>query len=149
MRIGGVAKKAEVGVETIRFYEQQGLIEQPLKPLSGGYRDYPMETVQRIKFIRSAQHIGFSLVEITELLDLEAGSDAMCLDVRNRAETKRAEVQLKIENLKRIRQALDVLIDACPGKGPARKCSILEAINSGELHLSPMPNGGYDGRQNT
>lgn len=149
MRIGEVAKKAKVSVETIRFYERKGLIEQPLKPLSGGYRDYPIETVQRIKFIRSAQHIGFSLVEITELLELEAGSDALCIYVRTRAETKRAEVQLKIENLERIRKALDVLIDACPGKGSARKCSILDAINSGELHLSPMSNGGYDGQQNT
>lgn len=149
MRIGEVAKKANVGVETIRFYEQKGLIEQPLKPVSGEFRDYPTETVQRIQFIRSAQHIGFSLVEIVELLELESGSDTMCLDVRKRAETKRTEVQFKIENLKRIREALDVLIDTCPGKGSARKCSILEAINSGELYLSPIPKGEYDGRQNT
>ena len=60
MRIGEVAIKADVGVETIRFYEQKGLIEQPLRPVSGGYRCYPSEIVKRISFIRSAQQIGFS-----------------------------------------------------------------------------------------
>lgn len=141
MRIGEAANNANVGVETIRFYEQKGLIEQPLKPVGSGYRDYSREIVRRIKFIRSAQHIGFSLQEIAELLELETVDETLCLDVRKRAEIKRVEVQHRIENLKRIRQALDVLIDACPGKGSARKCSILDAIYSGDLHLSPLPNG--------
>ena len=145
MRIGDVARQSGVGVETVRFYEQKGLIAQPPRPMAGGYRDYPNEVVRRIRFIRSAQQLGFSLTEVFDLLELEAGDDAQCVDVRQRAEIKREEVLTKIDNLKRIRHALDDLIDACPGTGPARSCSILEAINSGRLHLSPMTNGETKG----
>jgi len=148
MRIGEVAKNACVGVETVRFYEQKGLVAQPRRPAGRGYRDYPADAVRRIRFIRSAQHLGFSLNEVAELLDLEAGNAAQCVDVRERAETKRAEVEEKIENLERIKQALDVLIDACPGEGPARTCSILEAINSGDLYLSAKTKGETNGSHN-
>lgn len=141
MRIGDVAKEAGVGVETIRFYEQKGLIAQPPKPRTGGYRDYPAQSVRRVRFIRRAQRLGFSLGEIVELLELEAGPDAGCADVRRRAEAKRVEVLAKIDNLDRIKDALETLIDACPGKGPAGKCSILEAINTGDLQLNPMNEG--------
>lgn len=68
MTISKIAHVAGVGVETIRFYERKGLIERPVKPFEGGYRIYPDETAQRIKFIRRAQEIGFSLREIEELL---------------------------------------------------------------------------------
>jgi MerR family mercuric resistance operon transcriptional regulator len=141
MRIGDIAKEAGVGVETVRFYEHKGLIAQPPKPRTGGYRDYPAQSVHRIRFVRRAQRLGFSLGEIVELLDLEAGPDAGCADVRSRAMAKRVEVLAKIENLKRIKKVLETLIDACPGKGPARKCSILEAINNGDLRLNPMKEG--------
>lgn len=147
MRIGEVASESGVGVETVRFYEQQGLVAQPPRPKTGGYRDYPADAVRRIRFIRSAQQLGFSLVEVAELLELASGTAAQCVDVRRRAEVKRHEVQTKIDNLERIRQALDTLIDACPGKGPARTCSIIEAINSGALSLNPMTDGGRIGRQ--
>jgi MerR family mercuric resistance operon transcriptional regulator len=141
MRIGDVARQSGVGVETVRFYEQKGLIAQPPRPRAGGYRDYPSEAVRRIRFIRSAQQLGFSLAEVVDLLELEAGDATQCVDIRQRAEIKREEVLTKIDNLKRIRHALDGLIDACPGTGTARLCSILEAINSGSLHLIPMTNG--------
>ena len=141
MRIGEIAREASVGVETVRFYEQKGLIAQPAKPRTGGYRDYPAQSVHRIRFIRRAQRLGFSLGEIVELLDLEAGPDAGCADVRRRAEAKRAEVLAKIDNLDKIKDALEMLIYACPGEGPAGKCSILEAINAGDLQLNPMNEG--------
>lgn len=147
MRISEVARDSGVGVETVRFYEQKGLVTQPPRPDTGGYRDYPADAVRRIRFIRSAQQLGFSLVEVAELLKLESGTASQCIDVRQRAEAKRHEVQMKIDNLERIREALDTLIDACPGKGPARTCSILEAINSGALSLNPMTNGESNDRQ--
>lgn len=149
MRIGEVARESGVGVETVRFYEQKGLVAQPPRPGTGGYREYPADAIRRIRFIRSAQQLGFSLTEVAELLELESGSAAQCVDVRRRAEIKRHEVQTKIDNLERISQALDTLIDACPGKGPARTCSILEAINSGALSLNPMTEGESNGRQET
>ena len=141
MRIGQLAKEAGVGVETVRFYEQKGLMAQPPKPKTGGYREYPAESVHRIRFIRSAQQIGFSLGEIDELLELEAGNNTRCIDVRKRAEVKLEDVLVKIDNLKSIRKALEMLINACPGKGSVRKCSILEAINSGDIRLKPVKNG--------
>ena len=149
MQISDVARESGVGVETVRFYEQKGLIAQPLRPSTGGYRDYPAEAVRRIAFIRSAQSLGFSLVEIAELLALEAGDTAQCADVRKRAERKRQEVRHKIDNLNRIKMALDLLIAACPGQGPAWTCSILEAINTGDLQLSPMTRGETNERQET
>ncbi|GBF27091.1 mercuric resistance operon regulatory protein [bacterium MnTg02] len=141
MRIGKLAKEAGVGVETVRFYQQKGLMAQPPKPETGGYREYPAESVHRIRFIRSAQQIGFSLGEIDELLELEAGNNTRCIDVRKRAEVKLEDVLVKIDNLKSIRKALEMLINACPGKGSVRKCSILEAINSGDIRLKPVKNG--------
>lgn len=138
MRIGELARASGVGVETVRFYEDKGLVDRPQRPRDGGYRAYPAGAVNRIRFIRSAQALGFSLAEVGELLALESVSSTQCTDVRRRARLKREEVQQRIENLAAIRAALDKLINACPGAGPARDCSILDAINSGELNLRGM-----------
>jgi len=128
MTIGRVAGKAGVGVETIRFYERKGLIEQPPKPSDAGFRVYPEETVHRIRFIRQAQEIGFSLSEIDELLSMRADPAADSADVRARAVAKRDEVEKKIAHLQTIHTALEDLIAACPGKGAMRKCSIMESL---------------------
>ena len=128
MRIGELASQADVNVETVRFYERKGLIEQPLKPANGGYRSYSQCAVERIRFIRSAQNLGFSLNEIAELLALEASQNSQCEAVRGRAKRKREQVQGKIAELQRISNALDALIGACPGKGPLKNCSILDAL---------------------
>lgn len=141
MRIGELARTSGVGVETVRFYEKKGLIAQPPRPGDGGYRDYAAGAVRRIAFIRRAQRLGFSLVEVAELLALESGSGARCADVRRRAEAKREQVQGRIDRLKEIRDALDVLIEACPGEGPARACSIIEAIGRREPKPNPVPGG--------
>jgi DNA-binding transcriptional MerR regulator len=135
MRIGEVSRRAAVGVETVRFYESRGLIKRPPRPGNGGYREYSDDTVRRIRFVRRAQRLGFSLTEIMELLDLETVPNARCADIRERAAAKRADVEAKIDRLDRIKDALDQLIRACPGRGPAKRCSILDAIKSGDLHL--------------
>ena len=132
MTIGRAARKADVGVETIRFYQRRGLIRQPAKPDGTGFRHYPEETVQRIRFIRQAQDIGFSLREIDELLSLRADPGADCADVREQATAKMQEVERKIARLEEIRAALEELIAACPGRGALRACSILEALASRE-----------------
>jgi MerR family mercuric resistance operon transcriptional regulator len=128
MTIGIVARAAGVGVETVRFYERRGLIDQPPKPNTNGFRDYPPETVERIWFIRQAQDLGFSLREIDELLALQADPGTDCADVRARAAAKLQDVLAKIERLQRIRGALEGLIAACPGRGAVRVCSILDAL---------------------
>jgi MerR family mercuric resistance operon transcriptional regulator len=131
LTIGKAAESAGVRIATIRFYERRGLIAQPPKPQSG-YRIYPPETVARIRFIRQAQDIGFSLAETAELLSLQARPDSDCADIRERAQAKRAEVERKIDQLVRVRAALDDLIAACPGNGALRACSILSALSEGE-----------------
>ncbi len=131
MTISKAANHAGIGIETVRFYERRGLITQPRKPAAGGFRDYPPETVSRLRFIREAQELGFSLDEIAELLSLRADPKANCAQVQRRAEAKRAEVRRKIERLQDIGTALDRLILACPGKGTLGACSILESLEGG------------------
>lgn len=127
LTIGKAAREAEVGVETIRFYEREGLIEQPPKPHMG-VRHYSSETVARIRFIREAQQLGFTLREIRELLALRADPAADCADVREQAAIKLQEVQHKIERLREISAALQTLMAACPGQGRLQACSIIDAL---------------------
>ncbi len=128
LTISKVARQAGVGVETIRFYERKGLIEQPLKPDNGGYRTYPQETLDKIHFIRQAQELGFSLKEIDELMSLQSDPGADCSDIQKQATVKLAEVDRKIAHLKEIHKALSALIEACPRCGPLGACSIMGAM---------------------
>ncbi len=132
MRIGEVATAAGVGVETIRFYERKGLIKQPPKPANGGFRSYPKDTVARIRFVRKAQQLGFSLKEIEELLSLVSNPSSDCATVREQATRKRQDVDAKIAQLLSIRASLDQLIQSCPGKGALTQCSILDAFGAEE-----------------
>lgn len=128
MRIGKLASEAGVGVETVRFYERRGLIVRPPKSSNSAYRDYDAEIATRIRFIRQAQHLGFSLKEIDELLYLKDTPASNCADVRDHARSKREEVVHKISQLQQMRDALDALIDTCPGQGALSTCSIIEAL---------------------
>lgn len=128
LTIGMAARAAGVGVETIRFYERRQLVRQPPKPDGSGVRRYPAETVGRIRFIKEAQELGFSLREIQELLALRADPEADCASVREQATTKLADVRRKIQRLQDIGAALERLIAACPGQGGLQACSILEAL---------------------
>jgi DNA-binding transcriptional MerR regulator len=139
LTIGLAARAAGVGVETIRFYERRGLIARPPKPSGAGIRRYAPETVQRVRFIRQAQHLGFVLREIQELLSLQANPAADCSDVRGRALAKIEEVNKRIAQLAEIRSALVRLLAACPGSGALGACSILEAMRVSESTESHPP----------
>lgn len=128
LTIGTLAEAAGVGVETVRFYERKGLIARPPKP-QRGIRDYPPEAVARIRFIREAQELGFTLKETAELLALRADPDADCTAVREQAEAKLRDVEGKARRLEAIREALETLIAACPGTGSTTACSILDALD--------------------
>lgn len=128
LTIGQVARRAQVNLQTVRYYQRRGLIEQPLKPLSG-YRRYPPETVDRIRFIKRAQALGFSLVEIGELLEL---GDGHCADVRQVAERQRDLMVSRIEELAAMRRTLDELIARCrQGEEPAH-CPLIETLSKPE-----------------
>jgi len=127
LTIARAAREAGVNIETIRFYERRGLIERPLK--GEGYRVYSRDHVARIRFIKEAQQIGFSLAEINELLALRADPNADCSAVQQQAIAKQQEVRRKIEQLREIDAALETLIAACPGQGALQCCSIIDALN--------------------
>jgi DNA-binding transcriptional MerR regulator/copper chaperone CopZ len=128
--ISRAAERAGVGIETVRFYERRGLIAQPPRPHGGGYRLYDDTIVKRIRFIRQAQELGFSLREIADLLSLRADPAADCGDVRVQAVAKREDVDRKIAQLQHMRAALDVLIASCPGLGALRACTIIDALSA-------------------
>ena len=125
--IAGVAEAAAVGVETIRYYERRGLIAQPAQKL-GAYRRYDRNHVARIRFIRRAQELGFSLSEIEGLLALQDGTPRGY--VRAIAATRLEEIRLRIQDLQRMERTLADLIEHCR-HGGRTKCPIIEAIASG------------------
>lgn len=122
--IGGLAKAAGVGVETVRFYQRRGLLAEPARP-AGEVRRYAESDVRRLRFIRSAQAAGFTLNEIKELLDLDSSDDRA--RARALAQARVAAIDEKIAELRRARDALEALATACAGKrrGP---CPILSSF---------------------
>lgn len=125
--IGQLAKAAGVGVETVRFYERKGLLDAPARKQSG-YRQYEDEAVERLRFIRQAQQVGFTLKEIGELLDLRDDPDARRVDVRARATAKIDDIDAKVRDLLAMRGSLVGLLESCEGDGPASGCPIITAL---------------------
>lgn len=128
MTIGQVAKETALGIETIRFYERQGLIPDPPRRRSG-YRQYPGEIVARLLFIKRAKELGFSLKEIAELLALRVDPDTSAGAIKQRVEEKIRDVEGKIRSLRRIKKALVELDGSCCGCGPTSECPILDALD--------------------
>ena len=128
LTIGELARRAEVGVETVRFYERRGLIQRPKRPLSG-YRSYPEEAILKLQFIRRSKELGFSLREIKEFLNLRVSPKVTCREVRERAEKKVADIDERIHALQNIRQALQGVISKCTGAGPVSECPILQSFD--------------------
>ena len=128
LTIGALARRAGVGVETIRFYERKGLVRRPPRP-DRSFRVYPEETVARIRFIRQAQALGFTLREIAGMLALRVTPGTDSAAVRSRAVVKLANVEARLAELKRIRGALAKLIAGCSGRGAVTTCTILGALS--------------------
>ena len=128
MTRGELAKRADVNRETIRYYERRGLIPRPERGVSNDYRIFAPETLQRLRFIKGAQSLGFTLNEIGDLLDLRADPEIGCSDVKAKALAKVDEVDQKIRELRRMRKALTSVVDQCTGEGPLDECPILEAL---------------------
>ena len=129
MTISQLAQKSQVNIETVRYYERRGLI--PIAPRGpSGYRQFSEDAIKRIRFIKGAQEVGFTLKEITELLSLRVDPDTSCADIKKRAEVKIDEIEAKIRALDRVKKALTKLKAACRGRGPSSECPILEALEA-------------------
>ena len=127
LTIGKLAKKAEVSIDSIRFYERRGLLAEPTRTGSN-YRTYPLEAADRVRFIKHAQKLGFSLAEIQELLDLQHDPAASKADVKRKTAEKIKDIRMKIQGLSRMLETLEQLDLSCDGDGPIAECPILEAL---------------------
>jgi|TARA_B100002003_G_scaffold120694_1_gene111371 MerR family mercuric resistance operon transcriptional regulator len=128
MTIGALAKAAGMGVETIRYYQRRGLVEEPEKPY-GSIRHYDEEALARLHFIRTAQWLGFSLDEVGELLKLQDGTH--CDEARVLGEQKLAKVREKISSLRRIERTLEGLVQACCTEQGDVKCPLITSLYKG------------------
>jgi Hg(II)-responsive transcriptional regulator len=138
LRIGQVAEAADVHIETLRYYERKGLLPLPPRTLSN-YRLYPEDTVLRVRFIKRAQELGFTLVEIRDLLELRMEKGADCAVVCERAREKVREIEGKIRSLQSMKRSLSKLERDCKGSGPLSECSILEAMQHGTKKADRKP----------
>jgi MerR family copper efflux transcriptional regulator len=143
--IGDLARQANVHVETLRYYERRGLIPKPHRTVSN-YRVYSSENLRRVKFIKQAQGLGFSLKEIKKLLALRATPRARCVDVRTYAAHKIEDIDGKIRSLAHMRKTLEKLIAECSGDGPVTRCPILESLDSERLTVGQRVKSVSKGR---
>lgn len=132
MKIGEVAERGGVNLQTIRYYEREKLLPEPPR-LPSGYRIYPDLTVRRVRFIKRAQEIGFTLAEIRELLAIRIDASRDSAEVRTLAKAKITDIEEKIQTLHRMKVALGRITERCSGCGPTSECPILESIDSDEV----------------
>ena len=136
LTIGRLARAAGVGIETIRYYEQRGLLQRPAA-LRTAFREYAPATIDRIRFIKRAQDLGFTLAEITELLRLQDGAERRA--VRRIAVARLQQIEHMLSDLGRMRRALAGLIEACEHEDHARDCPIIAALARCERpHAGPV-----------
>ena len=127
LTIGQLAKDVGVNIETIRYYERRNLLD-PTARLPSGYRLYNREAQRRLRFIKNAQALGFTLHEIEELLDLRISAKARCGDVQRRAEAKLKHVEAKVRDLQSLARALRSLLRDCRAGQPTDRCPILKGL---------------------
>jgi len=128
LTIGRLAREAGVNLETVRYYERRGLLPKPPRSASG-YRLFPSVAAQRLRFIRRAQELGFSLKEIRQLLSLRVSRTATSRDIRARAEAKIVDIEAKIKSLESMKKTLRKVTRVCDGCAPLARCPILESLD--------------------
>lgn len=131
LKIGEVAERGGVNLQTIRYYEREKLLPPPPR-LASGYRTFPESSVQRVRFIKRAQDLGFTLKEIRELLSIRLDATKDCSHVQRFAKTKISDIEAKIRTLESMKRILTTLAEACPGCGAAEDCPILRSIEAGD-----------------
>mgnify|MGYP002663723063 CR=1 FL=1 len=129
MKIGELARRCGVNIDTIRYYERQGLLPAPDR-LASGYRHYEATDIARLRFVRRAKGLGFALDEIKDLLALSDHRDQDMGELKSLAKEKLVDIEDRMMELSKIRDGLTTLIDACPGHGALATCPILNALAS-------------------
>jgi Hg(II)-responsive transcriptional regulator len=129
LKIGEVAERGGVNLQTIRYYEREGLLPEPPR-LASGYRMFPEIAVRRVRFIKRAQELGFSLAEIRDLLSLRDDAGAGARQMRERIKAKIAAIEQKIRTLRAMKDALHRMTEKCPGCGPLSECPILDELDA-------------------
>ncbi len=132
LTIGSLAEAAGVKVATVRYYERRGLIAEPPRT-AAGYRHYDASVVDRIRFVRRAQDLGFTLEEIEDLLRLRVSSPASCARVEAATQAKLEAVESKIRELERLRATLHRLVQSCQKRKKTVACPVLEMLGEREL----------------
>ena len=127
MKIGELSRRGDVGIDTLRYYEKEGLLPKAVR-LASGYRNYGAGDLRRLRFIRRAKGLGFTLPEIRELLELSSRRDDDMAAMKAAAVEKIADVEARIAELERVRAGLSALVDSCPGHGALGQCPILNAL---------------------
>ena len=130
LKIGELARTGNVNLETIRYYEREGLMRPPQRTPSG-HRAYAPGDVLCLHFIKRSQALGFTLSEIKELLALKVAPNQLCIDVVHQIEAKALEVKTKIAHLQAVERTLDKLKASCQGRCSVSECPILESLDSG------------------
>ena len=128
MTIGELAKAAAVNVQTVRYYEREGLLPKPHRWRDNNYRDFDDESLKRLRFIRSAKELGFTLREIRDLLDLRILPGQACDEVKPLIAEKLADVERRIEEMRRLRRVLRKLHAACERRPSDASCPVLWAL---------------------
>lgn len=132
LKIGALAAQADVNVQTVRFYERVGLLETPSRS-PAGYRVYRLSDVSRIRFIKNAQHLGFSLAEIGDLLKLRQDRRKSCRHVRAMVQSKMADLAERVAGLRTMEGNLVKLIKTCSKESSASACPIMDALDAGKI----------------
>jgi MerR family mercuric resistance operon transcriptional regulator/MerR family gold-responsive transcriptional activator of gol and ges genes len=127
LKIGQVAAEASVNVQTVRYYERVGMLPVPPRT-AGGYRQYDADAVKRIRFIKHAQALGFSLREIRDLLALRVRHGAACATVERKARSKIALIDDKLRELARLRRTMEGLVASCHARKTTAECPVLEIL---------------------
>ena len=129
LKIGEVAGRGGVNLQTVRYYEREKLLPEAPR-LPSGYRMFPEQTVHRVLFIKRAQELGFSLAEIRDLLSIQIDPEKECSDVKRLAGAKIADINEKIRTLQAMKRVLSGLTTLCPGRGPSSECPLLGSMDA-------------------